>query len=117
MRSGCLQQSALVGLRWVTEASVNEWADTNGLVVLQPERMVRLVGLLEPSRPSLSAEERVADVRAVRDGAARDRATLNFARCRAIGVGQHYLVAQDAAGRDATRHANKARASTTAPKP
>jgi poly(3-hydroxybutyrate) depolymerase len=34
---GCLQQSALIGNRWVTEAGINEWADTNGLVVLYPD--------------------------------------------------------------------------------
>jgi poly(3-hydroxybutyrate) depolymerase len=34
---GCLQQSALIGNRWVTEAGINEWADTNKLVVLYPD--------------------------------------------------------------------------------
>jgi poly(3-hydroxybutyrate) depolymerase len=34
---GCLQQSALIGNRWVTEAGINEWADTNDLVVLYPD--------------------------------------------------------------------------------
>lgn len=34
---GCLQQSALIGNRWVSEAGINEWADTNGLVVLYPD--------------------------------------------------------------------------------
>jgi poly(3-hydroxybutyrate) depolymerase len=34
---GCLQQSALIGNHWVTEAGINEWADTNGLVVLYPD--------------------------------------------------------------------------------
>jgi poly(3-hydroxybutyrate) depolymerase len=34
---GCLQQSALIGNRWVTEAGIDEWADTNGLVVLYPD--------------------------------------------------------------------------------
>lgn len=34
---GCLQQSALIGDRWVREAGINEWADTNGLVVLYPD--------------------------------------------------------------------------------
>jgi poly(3-hydroxybutyrate) depolymerase len=34
---GCLQQSALIGNRWVTEAGINEWADTNALVVLYPD--------------------------------------------------------------------------------
>lgn len=34
---GCLQQSALIGDRWVSEAGINEWADTNDLVVLYPD--------------------------------------------------------------------------------
>jgi poly(3-hydroxybutyrate) depolymerase len=34
---GCLQQSALIGNRWVAEAGINEWADTNSLVVLYPD--------------------------------------------------------------------------------
>ena len=34
---GCLQQSALIGDRWVTESGIDEWADTNGLVVLYPD--------------------------------------------------------------------------------
>jgi hypothetical protein len=34
---GCLQQSALIGNRWVTEAGINEWADTNSLIVLYPD--------------------------------------------------------------------------------
>jgi poly(3-hydroxybutyrate) depolymerase len=34
---GCLQQSALIGNRWVTEAGINEWADTNALIVLYPD--------------------------------------------------------------------------------
>lgn len=34
---GCLQQSALIGNRWVSEAGIDEWADTNGLVVLYPD--------------------------------------------------------------------------------
>ncbi|HXD39389.1 MAG TPA: prolyl oligopeptidase family serine peptidase [Ramlibacter sp.] len=34
---GCLQQSALIGNRWVAEAGINEWADTNALVVLYPD--------------------------------------------------------------------------------
>jgi poly(3-hydroxybutyrate) depolymerase len=36
---GCLQQSALIGGRWVAQAGINEWADTNGLVVLYPDTM------------------------------------------------------------------------------
>jgi poly(3-hydroxybutyrate) depolymerase len=34
---GCLQESALIGNRWVTEAGINEWADTNSLIVLYPD--------------------------------------------------------------------------------
>ena len=34
---GCLQQASLVGNRWVTEAGINEWADTNNLVVVYPD--------------------------------------------------------------------------------
>lgn len=34
---GCLQQSALIGNRWVAQAGINEWADTNSLVVLYPD--------------------------------------------------------------------------------
>jgi poly(3-hydroxybutyrate) depolymerase len=34
---GCLQQAALIGNRWVTEAGINEWADTNALIVLYPD--------------------------------------------------------------------------------
>ena len=34
---GCLQEAALIGNRWVTEAGINEWADTNRLVVVYPD--------------------------------------------------------------------------------
>jgi poly(3-hydroxybutyrate) depolymerase len=34
---GCKQQEALVGNRWVAEAGINEWADTNRLVVVYPD--------------------------------------------------------------------------------
>lgn len=34
---GCLQQESLIGNRWVTEAGINEWADTNKLVVVYPD--------------------------------------------------------------------------------
>jgi predicted esterase len=34
---GCLQESALIGDKWVTEAGINEWADTNALIVLYPD--------------------------------------------------------------------------------
>jgi hypothetical protein len=34
---GCQQQAAKIGGRWVTQAGINEWADTNGLVVVYPD--------------------------------------------------------------------------------
>lgn len=34
---GCLQQAALIGNRWVSEAGINEWADSNKLVVVYPD--------------------------------------------------------------------------------
>ena len=34
---GCLQEASLIGERWVKEAGINEWADTNKLVVLYPD--------------------------------------------------------------------------------
>ncbi|ACC71548.1 fibronectin, type III domain protein [Paraburkholderia phymatum STM815] len=34
---GCLQEASLIGNRWVTEAGINEWADTNALVVVYPD--------------------------------------------------------------------------------
>jgi poly(3-hydroxybutyrate) depolymerase len=34
---GCLQEEARIGNRWVTEAGINEWADTNHLVVVYPD--------------------------------------------------------------------------------
>ena len=34
---GCKQYSALIGNRWVTQAGINEWADTNNLVVVYPD--------------------------------------------------------------------------------
>jgi poly(3-hydroxybutyrate) depolymerase len=33
---GCLQQAALIGDRWVNQAGINKWADTNQLVVVYP---------------------------------------------------------------------------------
>jgi poly(3-hydroxybutyrate) depolymerase len=47
---GCLQQSALVGNRWVTEAGINEWADTNGLVVLYPDTVA--TSAPQPTNPN-----------------------------------------------------------------
>ncbi|SNS48578.1 Prolyl oligopeptidase family protein [Noviherbaspirillum humi] len=34
---GCKQEAARIGNRWVTEAGINEWADTNQLVVVYPD--------------------------------------------------------------------------------
>lgn len=34
---GCLQEASLIGNRWVAEAGINEWADTNKLVVVYPD--------------------------------------------------------------------------------
>ncbi|HWH81416.1 MAG TPA: prolyl oligopeptidase family serine peptidase [Burkholderiaceae bacterium] len=34
---GCLQQAALIGNRWVAEAGINAWADSNKLVVVYPD--------------------------------------------------------------------------------
>ncbi|MGJ7917128.1 prolyl oligopeptidase family serine peptidase [Massilia sp. LXY-6] len=34
---GCLQEASLIGNRWVAEAGINEWADTNNLVVVYPD--------------------------------------------------------------------------------
>lgn len=36
---GCLQEASLIGNRWVTQAGINEWADTNRLVVVYPDTM------------------------------------------------------------------------------
>ena len=47
---GCLQQSALIGNRWVTEAGINEWADTNALVVLYPDTIA--TSAPEPTNPN-----------------------------------------------------------------
>ena len=34
---GCKQEGTRIGNRWVTEAGINEWADTNGLVIVYPD--------------------------------------------------------------------------------
>jgi len=34
---GCLQEASLIGDRWVKEAGIDEWADTNRLVVIYPD--------------------------------------------------------------------------------
>ncbi|MBV9439014.1 MAG: hypothetical protein JOZ24_03370, partial [Candidatus Eremiobacteraeota bacterium] len=33
---GCLQTHAVIGDKWVTESGIDEWADTNNIVVLYP---------------------------------------------------------------------------------
>jgi poly(3-hydroxybutyrate) depolymerase len=47
---GCLQQSTLIGNRWVTEAGINEWADTNALVVLYPDTIA--TSAPDPTNPN-----------------------------------------------------------------
>ncbi len=34
---GCLQEASLIGDKWVTEAGINEWADSNDIVVVYPD--------------------------------------------------------------------------------
>jgi poly(3-hydroxybutyrate) depolymerase len=34
---GCLQEASLIGDRWVKQAGIDEWADTNRLVVVYPD--------------------------------------------------------------------------------
>jgi poly(3-hydroxybutyrate) depolymerase len=34
---GCLQESSLIGNEWVSEAGINEWADSNDIIVLYPD--------------------------------------------------------------------------------
>ena len=47
---GCLQQSQLVGDKWVSEAGINEWADTNGLIVLYPDTIA--TSAPQPTNPN-----------------------------------------------------------------
>ena len=47
---GCLQQSQLIGSRWVTEAGINEWADTNALIVLYPDTIA--TSAPQPTNPN-----------------------------------------------------------------
>lgn len=47
---GCLQEASLIGNRWVTEAGINEWADTNGLVVVYPDTIASSAP--EPTNPN-----------------------------------------------------------------
>lgn len=39
---GCLQEADKIGGAWVNEAGINEWADTNHLVVLYPDTVASL---------------------------------------------------------------------------
>ena len=41
---GCLQERSLVGSKWVTEAGIDEWADTNGIVVVYPDTIASPAG-------------------------------------------------------------------------
>ncbi len=41
---GCLQYAGLVGSKWVDEAGIDEWADTNDLVVLYPDTVAEPAG-------------------------------------------------------------------------
>ena len=34
---GCLQPAELIGSRWISQAGINEWADSNKLVVVYPD--------------------------------------------------------------------------------
>jgi poly(3-hydroxybutyrate) depolymerase len=47
---GCLQESSLIGDRWVTEAGLNEWADSNRLVVLYPDTVA--TSAPDPTNPN-----------------------------------------------------------------
>jgi len=45
---GCRQGAAEVGMRYVSEAGYNRWADTNALVVLYPQAIARWWPLFNP---------------------------------------------------------------------
>jgi hypothetical protein len=45
---GCRQGAEAVGMRYVSEAGYNRWADTNGLVVLYPQAIARWWPLFNP---------------------------------------------------------------------
>jgi poly(3-hydroxybutyrate) depolymerase len=47
---GCKQQATLIGNRWVTQAGINEWADTNGLIVLYPDTIA--TSAPDPTNPN-----------------------------------------------------------------
>jgi poly(3-hydroxybutyrate) depolymerase len=47
---GCKQQSALIGDKWVTQAGINEWADTNSLIVLYPDTIA--TSAPDPTNPN-----------------------------------------------------------------
>ena len=92
---GCLQSAEVLGNEFYTKVGVNEWADTNGIIVLypqahatdgfgaivaelliaiqhQPGRLLELVGLWQ--RRAVSDQARRADQRDLVDGASGDRA-------------------------------------------
>jgi poly(3-hydroxybutyrate) depolymerase len=48
---GCKQYAALIGDRYYAQAGYNEWADTNGLVVLYPQTTVVPPTLVSPGTP------------------------------------------------------------------
>jgi len=78
---GCLQYHGQIGPAFVDDAGINQWADTNGIIVLYPPNhcdcrnqwrgMLGLVGLSQ--RPELRAEKRPADASALFDGGASRR--------------------------------------------
>lgn len=47
---GCLQEASLIGDKWVTEAGINEWADTNDVVVVYPDTVAS--SLPGPTNPN-----------------------------------------------------------------
>jgi poly(3-hydroxybutyrate) depolymerase len=47
---GCKQQSALIGDKWVRQAGINEWADTNSLIVLYPDTIA--TSAPDPTNPN-----------------------------------------------------------------
>jgi poly(3-hydroxybutyrate) depolymerase len=47
---GCLQEASLIGDRWVTQAGIDEWADTNKLVVIYPDTVASSAP--EPTNPN-----------------------------------------------------------------
>ena len=48
---GCLQSHAVVGMTFVERAGINEWADTNGIVVLYPQATAYPASFLDFGNP------------------------------------------------------------------